>query len=127
GTSADLYGLRSVALMAGVWLVGSVVAGPLVALLGLATRSSTTARAAGPARPAVAAGVACGLLSGDGWSRLLISPPWRLPLDDPYRSEFFQGIVASQIVLVVAPLVVLVWLTVARRLWPAWPALLTAI
>ncbi|WP_262287541.1 DUF6518 family protein, partial [Micromonospora sp. MA102] len=100
-----------------VWLAGSLLAGPLLGLLGHAVRANTTRRAA------VAAGIACGLLSAEGWHAIVQAPPWRLlALDDP----FFYGVAFGEIVRVVLPLAVLAWLIAAHRLGRAWPTLLAA-
>jgi hypothetical protein len=45
-TPSDLYGLRSLAVTAVLWLVGSVTAGPLLSLLGHTVRSGAASRAA---------------------------------------------------------------------------------
>jgi hypothetical protein len=98
GSPADWHGLRSVALMTAAWLVVSAVAGPSFGLLGHLTRTARTPVAA------LAAGAACGLLSGQAWQHF--PAPW-LP-----------G--------AVLPLVVLAWLATLHRLWRAWPVLLGA-
>ncbi|WP_238006716.1 DUF6518 family protein [Dactylosporangium sp. AC04546] len=110
GSSADMHGLRSVALMTAVWLAGSLVAGPLLGLLGHAVRTGSPRWAAG------AAGVACGLLSAEGWAGVA---PWRLPLDEP----FYQAVAAATAVRIVLPFAVLGWLATRHRLWTAWPVL----
>jgi hypothetical protein len=107
--------------MAAVWLLGSLVAGPVLGLLGQVVRIG------GVRRAALAAGTACGLLSGEGWHAVLVAPPWRLLAgSDPYHAEFVRGVVISEILRIVLPLAILAWLTVARRLWRAWPMLLVA-
>lgn len=139
GRSADLMGLRSVALMTAVWLAGSLVAGPLLGLLGQAVRSERTAPArpertapAAPARSertapallaALAAGGACGALAGEGWWFATVVPPWRLLAAG---DDFFRGVAAGEALRLVLPVVVLLWLAARHRLWPAWPALLGA-
>lgn len=121
GRSADLQGLRSVAIMTAVWLVGSLVAGPTLGLLGYSVRVG------GAPRAALAAGVTGGLLSGEGWHALVVAPPWRmLVVSDPYQADFFRGVVISNLVKIVLPFAVLAWLVTAHRLWRAWPALLMA-
>ncbi|MFG2167846.1 hypothetical protein [Micromonospora chersina] len=121
GTSADLQGLRSVAIMTTVWLIGSLVAGPTLGLLG------HVVRVGGVSPAALAAGVTCGLLSGEGWQAMVEVPPWQLlPVADPYQAEFIQGVVVSELLKIVLPLAVLVWLATAHRLWLAWPTLLVA-
>jgi hypothetical protein len=120
GRSADLHGLRSVAIMTGVWLVGSIVAGPLLALLGHAVRTGPAARSA------LAAGVACGLLSGEGWYTVWRAPLWRLDYHDPYSAEFAWGLALSEVARLVLPLAVLLWLTVVHRLGQAWATLVAA-
>ncbi|MCO8274187.1 DUF6518 family protein [Actinoplanes sp. TRM 88003] len=114
---ADLPGLRSVGVMTSLWMVGSLVAGPILGLLGHAVRASA-------ARPAAAGlGVACGLLSAEGWHAFVRTPPWRLlTVDDP----FFGGAVVADMVRVVLPLLVLAWVATELRLWRPWPTLLTA-
>jgi hypothetical protein len=121
GGSADNQGLRSVAIFATVWLIGSLVAGPALGLLGYLVR---TGRASQAAR---AAGVACGLLSGEGWHALLVAPPWQmLTAADPSHASFFRNVVISEAVRVVLPLAVLSWLATVHRLWRAWLVLLAA-
>ncbi|MFI7650286.1 transposase [Micromonospora sp. NPDC049460] len=48
------------------------------------------------------------------------------PVSDPYQGEFFRDVVVGELVKIVLPIVVLVWLATAHRLWCAWPTLLTA-
>lgn len=121
GTPADLLGLRSVAIMMAVWLIGSLVAGPTLGLLG------HVVRVGGVSRAALAAGVTCGLLSGEGWHALLVTPTWRLlAASDPYQAEFLRGVVISELVRIALPLAVLAWLATAHRLWRAWPTLFAA-
>lgn len=119
-TSADAYGLRSIAITTVLWLVGSVVAGPLLATLGHTVRSADTARAA------LAAGVGAGLLSGEGWFSLWRTELWRLDFAAPYAGEFALGVAAAVIVRIVLPLAVLVWLAIAHRLGRAWPTLIAS-
>ncbi|MFI0795012.1 hypothetical protein ACH4OY_20340 [Micromonospora rubida] len=114
-SSGFAWGLAAV--MTAVWLAGSLLAGPLLGLLGHAVRANSTRRAA------LAAGIACGLLSGEGWHAIVQAPPWRLlALGDP----FFYGVVFGEIVRVVLPLAVLAWLVAAHRLGRAWSILLAA-
>ncbi len=121
GTSADLHGLRSIAVMTAVWLVGSLVAGPMLGLLGHVVRVGEVPCAA------LAAGVACGLLSGESWHAVVAAPLWQsLPVPDPDQADFVRGVVVSELVKIVLPLAVLAWLAPAHRLWNAWPTLLTA-
>ncbi len=119
-TSADAHGLRSIAITALLWLVGSVIAGPLLAMLG------QTVRSAGPAWAALAAGVGCGLLSGEGWFSLWRTPLWRLDFSDPYTGEFAVGVATAEMVRIVLPLGALIWLAVVHRLGRAWPTLVAA-
>ncbi|KXK63685.1 hypothetical protein AWW66_01605 [Micromonospora rosaria] len=121
GTSADLLGLRSVAVMTAAWLAGAVVAGPILGMLGHVVRVGTTSLAAG------AAGGLCGLLSGEGWQALVLAPPWQLlAVTDPHHAQFVRGVLAGQVVKIGLPIVVLAWLATTRRLWRAWPMLLIA-
>ncbi|WP_328372797.1 hypothetical protein [Micromonospora zamorensis] len=121
GTSADLLGLRSVAIMTAAWLAAAVIAGPMLGMLGYVLRVGK------PPTSALAAGGLCGLLSGDGWQSLVLAPPWRLlAVTDPDQAQFFRGVLAGQAVKIVLPIVVLAWLATAHRLWRAWPMLLTA-
>jgi hypothetical protein len=115
GSSADGYGLRSLAVMTTAWLLVSMVAGAALGLLGWMTR---TARVPGAAR---AAGAACGLLSGQGWQEIATTPAGRLD------AAFVRGIGVAEVVEVILPLAVLAWLATRRRLWRAWPVLLTAM
>jgi hypothetical protein len=121
GTSADMHGLRSIAVMTAVWLIGSLVAGPVLGLLG------HVVRVGGLSRAALAAGVICGLLSGEGWHAMAAAPLWQLlPVPDPDQADFVRGVVVSELVKIVLPVAVLAWLATAHRLWRAWPTLLTA-
>ncbi|MFD2767567.1 hypothetical protein [Micromonospora eburnea] len=117
GSSANMAGLRSVAVMTSVWLAGSLLAGPLLGLLGHAVRANTTRSAA------LAAGTACGLLSAEGWHAIVQAPPWHLLASG---DSFLYGVAFGEIVRVVLPLAVLVWLVAAHRLGRAWPMLLAA-
>ncbi|WP_250003586.1 hypothetical protein [Actinoplanes sp. M2I2] len=117
GSSAGLSGLRSVAVMAAVWLAGSILGGPLLGLLGHAIRAASVRVAA------LAAGVGCGLLSAEGWYAATWTPPGSpLTFDVPSFSPFALG----QNIQIVLPLAVLAWLTVVHRLGRAWPSLLGA-
>jgi hypothetical protein len=58
--------------MTTAWLLVSMVAGPSLGLLGQMTRAARLPSAA------LAAGAACGLLSGQGWQEITAAPPWRL-------------------------------------------------
>ncbi|MEV4629925.1 DUF6518 family protein [Micromonospora sp. NPDC049523] len=121
GTSADLQGLRSIAIMTALWLIGAVVAGPTLGLLGYLVRVG------GVKRAALAAGVTTGFLSGEGWHAVAVVPPWQLlAVSDPHQTEFLLGVVISNLVRIVLPLVVLAWLVTTHRLWREWPALLVA-
>lgn len=121
GTSADLQGLGSIAIMTAVWLIGSLVAGPMLGLLGWLVRVG------GVPRAALAAGVTAGLLSGEGWHAIVVARPWHLlATADPYQAEFLRGVATSSLVRIVLPFAVLAWLATAHRLWRAWPTLLVA-
>lgn len=114
---ADLPGLRSVGVMAALWMVGSLIAGPILGLLGHAVRAPATRRAA------VGLGIACGLLSAEGWHAVVRIPPWRLlAVEDP----FFGGVVIADLLRVVLPLIVLAGVATERRLRRCWAALLAA-
>ena len=121
GSSADGYGLRSLAVMTTAWLLLSVVAGPVLGLLGQMTRTARLRSAA------LAVGVACGLLAGQGWQEDAMAPPWRLWAADGPDAAFVRGIIAAELIMDIVPLVVLAWLATARRLWRAWPLLLIAM
>lgn len=121
GTSADLQGLRSVAVMTSLWLAGSLVGGTILGKLG------HTVRAGNASAAALAAGAVCGLLSGEGWHAVMLAPPWQLlTVPDPHQATFFRGVVIGELIKIVLPIVVLAWLAAAHRLWRAWPMLLTA-
>jgi hypothetical protein len=122
GSSADRYGLRSLAVMTTAWLLVSVVAGSVLGLLGQMTRTSPVPGAA------LAAGVACGLLSSQGWQEITTAPPWHLlaAAGGP-DAGFFRGVAAAELVEVLLPFAVLAWLATVRRLWRAWPILLMAM
>ncbi|MET0417550.1 MAG: DUF6518 family protein [Actinoplanes sp.] len=113
-SGTGLSGLRSVAVMTTAWLVVSLIAGPMLGLLGHSTR---TARAPGAA---LAAGIACGLLSGEGWQQITAAPP-RL------GGVLLNGSLAALLIKVVLPLAVLAWLAHVQRIWRAWPILLLAM
>ncbi|XVU20674.1 hypothetical protein ACQPZJ_25740 [Actinoplanes sp. CA-054009] len=89
-------------------------------------RERSTAEGRGAARggklAAVAAGVACGLLSGEGWHHVVSGPQWVLPL----AGGDFNGVALSYALRIWLPVVVLVWMAFARRLWRQWPLLLIA-
>jgi len=121
GSSADWYGLRSLAVMTTAWLLVSVVAGPSLGLLG---RMARTARLPGAA---LAAGAACGLLSGQGWQEITAAPPWHGWVISGPDALFARGLVAAELVEIMVPFAVLAWLATARRLWRAWPIVLTAM
>ncbi|WP_433616174.1 hypothetical protein ACQP2P_13910 [Dactylosporangium sp. CA-139114] len=121
GSPADMMGLLSVAKMTALWLFGSLVAGPVLGLLGHAVRSERTDAAA------LAAGVACGALSGEGWQSVAAVEPWRLlGLADAQEAEFVRGVVAGEVLRVALPVGVLLWLTLRHRLRGSWPVLLGA-
>ncbi|GAA2624451.1 hypothetical protein [Paractinoplanes durhamensis] len=69
---------------------------------------------------ALAAGVACGLLAGQGWQETAT-----------YGSRTLAGVAtgvgATKLVELLLPFAVLAWLATSRRLWRAWPILLTAM
>lgn len=120
GSSADWYGLRSLAVMTTAWLLVSVVAGPSLGLLGHMTRTARLPSAA------LAAGAGCGLLSGQGWQEIP-PPPWLLWEIDGPDAGIVRGFVAAELVEVIVPLAVLAWLAGARRLWRAWHLMLLAL
>jgi hypothetical protein len=120
GTSANLQGLRSVAVMTTVWLVGSVIAGPVFGLLGHLVRTGRTLPAS------AAAGLTAGLLSGEGLQALMWTRPWRLPAADPHWAEFVHGVLVSELVKIALLLAVLVWLVRAHHLRRGLPLMLTA-
>jgi hypothetical protein len=121
GSSADWYGLRSLAVMTTAWLLVSMVAGPSLGLLGQMTRTAPVPSAA------LAAGAACGLLSGQGWQEIATTPTGRLwAIGDP-DADFVRGIGTAELVGVILPLAVLAWLATRRRLWHSWPILFIAM
>jgi hypothetical protein len=119
GTSADTQGLVSIAIAATLWSLGSLVAGPLLGLLGHVVRAGTVLSGA------MAAGFACGLLSGDGWHDFIVTSPWRMSADPQY-ADLVRAILISELTRIVPPLAILVWLTRVHRFWRAWPALVAA-
>lgn len=121
GSSADWYGLRSLGVMTTAWLLVSMVAGPSLGLLGQLARTARLPHAA------LAAGAACGLLSGEGWLRIAAAPPWRLWAVDGPEAAFARGLLATEVVEVLVPLAMLAWLASVRRLWHAWPLVLLAM
>lgn len=121
GSSADWYGLGSLAVMTTAWLLVSMVAGPALGLLGQLARTARLPNAA------LAAGAACGLLSGEGWLQIAAAPPWRLWAVGGPGTAFARGLLATEVVEVLVPLVVLAWLVWVRRLWHAWLLVLLAM
>jgi hypothetical protein len=120
GSSAGWYGMRSLAVMTTAWLLVSMVAGPSLGLLGQMTRTARLPSAA------LAAGAACGLLSGQGWQEITVAPPWTL-LAPAANGEVAPGFLAARLIQVILPLAILVWLAHVQRLWRAWPILLIAM
>ena len=121
GSSADWYGLRSLAVMTAAWLLVSAVVGPSLGLLGWMTRTAPAPSAA------VAAGAGCGLLSGQGWQEIVIpTGPWSLWAVGSPDAVFHRGVSTAELVEVIVPLAVLAWLVTRRRLWHAWPVLFIA-
>jgi hypothetical protein len=121
GSSADWYGLRSLAVMTAAWLLVSVIAGPSLGLLGQMTRTARLPSAA------LAAGAACGLLSGQGWQEIAAAPLPRLWVTGVPYAFFVHGIGAAELVEVLLPLAALAWLATTRGLWRAWPLMFTAM
>jgi len=121
GSSADGYALRSLAVTTTAWLLISVLAGPVLGLLGRMTRTAPVPSAA------LAAGAACGLLSGQGWQEIGTAPPWPLWVPDGPDAALARGMIAAVLIQVILPLAVLTWLATVRRLWRAWPLLLLAM
>lgn len=121
GSSADWYGLRSVAVMTTAWLLVSMVAGPVLGLLGQMTRTARAPIAA------LAAGAACGLLSGQGWQQVVVAPPWRLWLIGNPNADYVLGILAAELMGAILPLAVLAWPATRRGLWQDWPTLFFAM
>jgi hypothetical protein len=97
-----------------------MVARPTLGLLGQMTRAARVPIAA------LAAGAACGLLSGQGWQEIVTAPPWHLWGIGGTDAVFAHGISAAELVEVILPLAVLAWLATVQRLWRAWPILLIA-
>ncbi|XVV17391.1 hypothetical protein ACQP2X_24330 [Actinoplanes sp. CA-131856] len=89
------------------------------------TKTAVTAAALTLATLAFAAGAACGLLSGEGWYLRTIGPPWTAPLTGV--ADLLHGATISDAVRLGLPLVVLVWLATARRLWRDWPLMLVGL
>ncbi|MEU4561824.1 hypothetical protein AB0F72_25860 [Actinoplanes sp. NPDC023936] len=120
GSSGDWHGLRSLAIMTTAWLLVSVVAGPSLGLLGHLTRTARLPSAA------LAAGAACGALSGQGWLTVTAAPPWLIWTYDGPDAALVRGFIAAKLIEVVVPLALLAWLATAHRLWRAWPLMLSA-
>ncbi|MEV2240417.1 DUF6518 family protein [Micromonospora sp. NPDC049891] len=119
GSSADLLGLRSVAVMTALWLIGSIVAGPVLGKLGHVVRTGEASTSA------LALGAVCGLLSGEGWYAVMLAPPWQvLTVADPGHADFVRGVVIGQLITIALPIVVLAWLATVHRLWRNVPVLL---
>jgi hypothetical protein len=107
--------------MTTAWLLVSMVAGPSLGLLGQMTRTARVPSAA------LAAGAACGLLSGQGWQEIATTPTGRLVAIGGPHAAFVRGIGAAGLAEVILPLAVLAWLATRRRLWQDWPILLIAM
>ncbi|WP_250038402.1 hypothetical protein [Paractinoplanes maris] len=121
GSSADGYALRSLAVTTLAWLLISVVAGPIMGLLGQITRTAPVRSAA------LAAGAACGLLSGQGWQDITAAPSWLLRMIGAPDVVFVRGVGVADLIEIIVPLAVLLWLATVQRLWRAWPILLAAV
>ncbi|MGW4945041.1 hypothetical protein ACWEOZ_26015 [Actinoplanes sp. NPDC004185] len=117
GSSADGYALRSLAITTAAWLLISVLAGAVLGLLGQLTRTAPVPRAA------LATGAAYGLLSGQGWQEVTTTPSWLPWTAGGPDAAFSFGIGPAEMIQVIVPLVVLVWLATVQRLWHAWPIL----
>ena len=120
GSWGGWHGLLSVAVMTAAWLLISALAGPALGLLGQLTRTSSVPVAA------LAAGVACGLLSGQGWQEITTPPSWLPWGADTPHAALARGIGAPGLILILVPPAILAWLATARRLWRAWSILLAA-
>jgi hypothetical protein len=120
GSSANGYALRSLAITTTAWLLISVLAGPVLGLLGWMTRTASVSSAA------LAAGVACGLLSGQGWQEITMAPPGLPEVTGGPAVAFARGFTTAGLLPVILPLVILAGLATVRRLWPSWPLLLVA-
>jgi hypothetical protein len=103
------------------WLLVSMVAGPVLGLLGQMTSNARVPSAA------LAAGAGCGLLSGQGWQQVAMAPPWRPWLMGNPDAGPVLAVLAVELVGVILPLAVLAWSVTRRRLWPAWPLLVVAM
>ena len=121
GSSADGYALRSLAVTTTAWLLISVFAGFVIGLLGRLTRTAPVPGAA------LAAGAACGLLSGQGWQEVTTAPSWLPWVEGGPDVAFAPGISAAALIQIIIPLAILVWLATVRRLWRAWPLLFLGI
>ena len=121
GSSGDMYRLRSLAVMTTAWLSVSILAGPVLGLLGHLTRTAPVPGAA------LAAGAACGLLAGQGWQEITTGPPWHPPVTGGPDAAFALAIGVAELVEVIVPLAILAWLAIAQRLWRAWPILLITL
>ncbi|GAA1656792.1 DUF6518 family protein [Catellatospora bangladeshensis] len=108
GSSADLYGLMSVARAAGFWLLISVAAGLVLGSLGHLVRSGPRRRSS------AAAGLAFGMLAAEGLNQLSHGYYWPIP------DSFVQVIVISNAVTVSLSLVVTVLLLVFRGPSRSW-------
>jgi hypothetical protein len=108
GSSADAYGLLSVARAAGFWLLLSVGAGLVLGSLGHVVRN-------GPRhRSAAATGLAFGMLAAEGLYQLSRHYYWPIP------DDFVRAVVVSNAITVVLSLVVTVVLLACRSGRGAW-------
>ncbi len=119
GTSADLQGLVSIELAATLWFLGSIIAGPILGLMGHLVRAGTATTGA------LALGITCGLLSGEGWHDFIVTGPWQMSTD-PQHADFVRGILVSELFRIVIPVAVLAWLMLRHRLVRAWSAIIAA-
>lgn len=108
GSSADAYGLLSVARAAGFWLLISVGAGLVLGSLGHLVRSGSHRRSS------AAAGLAFGMLAAEGLQKLSHGYYWPIP------NDFVLAIVVCNAVTVLLSLVVTVVVLVFRRPGRSW-------
>jgi hypothetical protein len=108
GSSADAYGLLSIARAAGFWSLISVGAGLVLGSLGHFIRNGSRHRSS------AAAGLAFGMLAAEGLYQLSRHYHW------PVRNDFIRVIVVSNAVTVVLSLVVTVLLLAGRGARGSW-------
>ena len=117
GSSAAMMGLASIGRNTAFWLAASVAAGITLGYLGSVVRHGTRTRAS------LAAGVALGLLAGQGLEFLLVFRAW-----DALDGFFLARVLSAgvSVLLAIAGVAVLLAHRPAVKSWPVFAATSTA-